>query len=43
MLGRVGGTDSLPVLEAAKLGVTNAELRAQIDRSIGMIQARLDP
>lgn len=43
MLGRVGGKDSLPVLEAAKLGVTNAELRAQIDRSIGMIQARLGP
>lgn len=43
MLGRVGGKDSLPVLEAAKLGDANAELTAQIERSIGLIQGRLNP
>jgi hypothetical protein len=42
MLGRVGGRDSLPVLEAAKQDAPNAELRAQIAQSISQINERIN-
>ena len=40
LLGRVGGTNSLPVLEAAKTGA-DPELRVLLDKSIQSIRSRL--
>ncbi len=41
LLGRVGGTASLPVLEAA-MADANAELRVLLDKAIAAIRGRLD-
>jgi hypothetical protein len=40
LLGRVGGTNSLPVLEAAKTGA-DPELKVLLDKSIQLIRSRL--
>jgi hypothetical protein len=40
LLGRVGGADTLPVMETAKIGA-NPELRVLLDKSIQAIRSRL--
>lgn len=41
LLGRVGGADSLPVLEAAAMNAANPELKVEIEKAAASIRSRL--